>query len=438
MNNRLHDKSSRLAWLNAEFRNALKNGELPTRSEEVNNHVHSCYSFSPYNPSMIAYRAWQAGLQAVGIMDHDSFAGAAELVEACKILGLGSTCGIELRVNAEGTGMNGRSLNNPGSSGIFYMAIHGIPLREHERVADFLKPIQAARNERNRRQVEKLNGIISSYGVSAIDFENDVFNYSEAASGGSITERHILYALAVKLTEYFGRGTALVDGLRGKFALNIPSGVEKNLTDADNPHYLYDLLGFLKSCFQPRFFIQPNTDECINVKKAVDFACSVGAIPAYAYLGDVDESPTGDKAAEKFEDDFLDELMVELKKMGFLAVTFMPPRNSLEQLQRVMNLCEEHGFMQISGVDINSSRQSFSCPEVLLPEFKHLNKSTWALIAHEKIENELPGAGLFSRASIAPDGLDLKGRIDYFAGLGVDLDLHRLNVAEVISQGEDE
>ena len=48
-----------------------------TQTEEVNNHVHSIYSFSPYSPSMIAVKAAQAGLRTVGIMDHDSVSGCA-------------------------------------------------------------------------------------------------------------------------------------------------------------------------------------------------------------------------------------------------------------------------------------------------------------------------------------------------------------------------
>ena len=47
-----------------------------TQTEEVNNHVHSTYSFSPYPPATIAVKAAQAGLQTVGIMDHDSVSGA--------------------------------------------------------------------------------------------------------------------------------------------------------------------------------------------------------------------------------------------------------------------------------------------------------------------------------------------------------------------------
>ena len=182
---------------------------------------------------------------------------------------------------------------------------------------------------------------------------------------------------------------------------------------------MYDLLGVLKAEFLPTFFIQP-TDECVDAPDAVKFALSIGAIPAYAYLGDVGESPTGDKKAEKFEDDFLPELFAELKRIGYLAITYMPPRNTKAQLARVQKLCSQFGFMEISGVDINQPRQSFNCPELRLPEFAHLNGSTWAMVAHEALANLDPNFGLFSPE--APlSTLSLGDRISKYSKAGLDL-----------------
>lgn len=47
-----------------------------------------------------------------------------------------------------------------------------------------------------------------------------------------------------------------------------------------------------------------------------------GGIAAYAYLGDVGNSVTGDKKAAKFEDDYLDELVGVLLELGFDAITY--------------------------------------------------------------------------------------------------------------------
>lgn len=70
--------------------------------------------------------------------------------------------------------------------------------------------------------------------------------------------------------------------------------------------------------------------------------------------GDVGDSVTGDKKTQKFEDDYLDQLFDVIKELNFKAVTYMPSRNTMEQLRRVRALCERYGFFQISGEDINS------------------------------------------------------------------------------------
>ena len=381
------NKRSRLFGLEKIYK-LIKIGEKQfKKTEEVNNHVHTIYSFSSYSPSMAAYLAWKAGLQAVGIMDHDSVSGCKELIEACKIIGIASTVGFELRVNFSETIVEGRKLNNPDSKNVGYIAIHGIPESKLLEAKKFLNPIQIARNKRNKKILAKLNNLIKNYGMKEIDFKKEIYDISQAKEGGSITERHILYAFAKKIIQKTAKREKLISFLKDNLDIVLSKKIKKFLLDENNQFYLYDLLGILKSSFLDKIFIQPDYEECISVYEAVKFSNSINAIPAYAYLGDVTDSPTGDKRAEKFEDDFLEELIPELKKIGFKAITYMPPRNTLNQLLRLQRLCRKYEFMEISGVDINSPRQSFNYAIILRPEFAHLIEATWALIAHEKLAN---------------------------------------------------
>jgi len=398
---------------------SVKQGVTPT--DEVNNHVHSVYSFSPYTPVAAAVKAAQAGLRAVGIMDHDSVSGCAEMLAACRAIGIASTAGFEMRVDMTGTALEGRKTNNPDTPNNSYMAIHGIPAGQFEAARAFLAPMNAARIRRDRLQTDRLNEVLVGLGVEPIDFDRDIWAISQAATGGSITERHILYALALRLIKMHGKGATLVRFVRQNLNTEVPAKMEQALLDPGNPHYAYDLLGLFKSSLVPRFFIQPNATECISIYEAVKFALGIGAIPAYAYLGDVGESPTGDKKAEKFEDDYLDELIPELKRIGFKAVTYMPPRNTLEQLARLQKLCCDNELMEISGVDINSSRQGFNCPIIMTPPFRHLTTATWALIAHEKLATLDPAYALFDpRNPLA--GRPLKERISRYAKAGCAID----------------
>jgi hypothetical protein len=401
---------------------SVKDGVKQT--QEVNNHVHSIYSFSPYSPTMIGVKAAQAGLQTVGIMDHDSVSGAAEFLQACKAVNIASTAGFEMRVNMDGTGVEGRKTNNPDEANISYIAIHGIPETKLGEFKRFLEPVHAARIKRDREEVRKLNDVLAARGAPAIDFENDVLACSEAAAGGSVTERHMLYALSLKLIETFGRGQPLVDFVEQQMPISVAEKLRSQLLDVENPHYAYDLLGAFKSTLVPEFFLHSDHEECMSVFDAVRFANEMGAIPAYAYLGDVGDSATGDKKEEKFEDEFLDDLVPELTTIGFKAITYMPPRNTRQQLLHLQKLCRENQLMEISGVDINSSRQSFNCPILLEPEFEHLADAAWALIAHEKLAAVDPQLAFFNPENPLA-ALSLRERIEEYSDIGKRIDHRR-------------
>lgn len=405
----------------AELGRRIRAGELVrTPLEEVNNHVHTTWSFSPYEPAAAAWQAWKAGLGIVGSIDHDSIGAAQETLDASALIGIASTVGFELRVSFLDTPLADRKINNPDSRGIVYMCVHGVPRQRIGEVADFLAPVNHERNRRNREQVQRLQSLVGKYGYD-LDFERDVVPLSHADEGGSITERHILYALALQTIAMKGKGEKLVGFLSRELQIPLTPKTESLLLEADNPHYAYDLLGVFKSNFLPRFFIQPGRAECLDARTVVDFGKSIGAIPAYAYLGDVGDSVTGDKKKEQFEDGYLDQLMDVLADLGYPAITYMPPRNTVAQMERLQKLARERDLMEISGVDINSSRQSFNCPELLQPCCRHLVDAAWALVAHEKLSICDPSLGLFCKDNPLAT-LPLQSRLAKYAALGREMD----------------
>ena len=387
----------------------------PNRPEYVNNHIHTTYSFSPYSPAEAARAARSAGLLTAGIMDHDTVAGAREFIEAGEASGIATTVGLECRCSMAGTPFEGRRLNNPDQKSVAYLALHGIPHGSLDRVQNFMAPYRAARSKRSRRMTERLDEIFAPYGLG-LDFEGDVAPISLAAQGGTITERHILFALAGKLTAAFGAGAGLTDFLEHTFGIDIPSGLREKLAEPETPYYQYHLLGLLKGNFMDRFYIDAG-EELPHVADFVKLAEEIGAVAAYAYLGDVKNSVTGDKKDNAFEDTYIGELAAWLKTAGFHAMTYMPARNTPAQLDRVMALCERHGLFQISGEDINSPFQSFICPALEDPRYSHLIDATWALIGHEKAATRDPALGLFSPRTVAKTP-NLYERIKIFADIG--------------------
>lgn len=376
-----------LALLNAKtVEQRLKNLELLIAQEDekpierpqyANNHIHTFYSFSPYSPSAAVWFAREAGLTTAGIMDHDSIAGAVEFEEAGKIASVATTSGMECRVTLKGKPFARRKLNNPDQDGIAYMAIHGVPRVGFKRLQQYFTSLREHRNVRNRRMVEKINQIVCSHGVE-LDFDRDVIPISHYDDGGSVTERHLLYALGEKIIDVVGLN-GVTPFLEQVLNINLRDKQRSLLLDYSNPHLKYDLLGVLKAELVEQIYI-PATDECITLAELVELGREIDAIICYAYLGDVGDSITGDKKAAKFEDDYLKELLDELKRNGVSGITYMPSRNTEKQLDTLQKLCRERGFIEISGEDINSPRQSFICEQLAKPQFSHLIDATWKLI----------------------------------------------------------
>ena len=315
----------------------------------ANNHIHTSFSFSPYSPTAAVWAARRAGLPTAGIMDHDSIGGAKEFRTAAALAGIGSTCGVEMRIDWRRTPFGDRRLNNPDQNGVAYMTFHSIRERYFSETESFLKPYRELRNERN---ILMLKNISDKTGI-ALDFDRDVIPLSQYEYGGSITERHLLFALVKKV---------------------LPDGSEAEQ---------YKLLGKYKSGLIKEVYVEPDK-ELVPLGTALEFAKQVDAILCYAYLGDVTASPTGDKKAQTFEDGYLDGLMAFLSENRISTVTYMPSRNTAAQLDRLISLCSRFGLGQISGEDINSPSQSFICRELADPKFAHLVDAAWRLVNREK------------------------------------------------------
>ncbi len=361
----------------------LKNTAIPAveKTHYINNHIHTCHSFSPYSPTEAVYTAYMNGLATAGIVDHDTTAGSREFLEAGKAIGMPVTVGAECRIDMSRTKVGGKRLNNPDQESVAYVVMHGIPHANLEAVDDFLAPYRAKRNIRNRGMIENINALTSSFGI-VLDFDRDVLPLSVT----SVTERHLLFALTKKITEKYKTPYDVVAYMRDVMGVPVSGKTEENILGGEKTpnFYEYDILGALKSNLVEKIYI-PATDELPDVMEFTDMVRKFGGISAYAYLGDVGSSVTGDKKAQKFEDDYLEDVFDVITDYGFDAVTFMPTRNTPEQLDRLMALCKERHFFQISGEDINSPRQKFICPAYDDPKFAHLVDAAYTLIKYENL-----------------------------------------------------
>jgi hypothetical protein len=289
--------------------------------------------------------------------------------------------------------------------------LHGIPHSEIDALDRFLQPIRKARGIRNRQMIGRLNTRLAGTGLM-LDYDRDVLPLSWHKDGGEVTERHLLFALALELIAQKPEPDDLVVFLEKTLGLTVASKMADMLKDLANPHRAYDLLGLLKGELVEQFYV-PADEECPPIAQVVAFARDHGIVLAYPYLGDVGDSVTGDKKTQKFEDDFLTDLFDLLDQLGFKAVTYMPSRNTRPQLERLRDLCDQHQFFQISGEDINQPRQSFVCAAMRDPMFANLFDAAWALIGHERRATENLNQGLFAEDTIRQVP-ELQSRIETF------------------------
>jgi hypothetical protein len=208
--------------------------------------------------------------------------------------------------------------------------------------------------------VDNINRIMSPISAS-LDFDRDILPISKYNEGGTVTERHLLFALATKITETAGRD-GVSEFLQKRMDIPLSQKQKKLLESGDNPFFDYDLLGILKSSLVERIYVEAH-EECMHITDLSRLAKETGSLFCYAYLGDVGESVTGDKRAQKFEDDYLPVLFDTLEEQGIDAVTYMPSRNTPDSLKEFADVPGEK-YYGISGEDINSPRQKFICPQL--------------------------------------------------------------------------
>ena len=345
----------------------------------ANNHIHTTYSFSPYSPTAAVYFAREAGLETAGIMDHDSIGGAKEFREAAEIAGISVTCGLECRVDMSETPLSGKRFNNPDQLGVAYMSIHSVMPDKIDYIQEQFALHRQRRNVRNQNMIKRINEVFLPFNIS-LDFENDVLPESMYQHGGAVTERHLLWALSGKILN--SAGATGVANILSKAGISLSDSQAEKLCP-ENINIRYDILAVLKGQLIKRIFI-PASDELPTLKEVSILSKEAGAILCYAYLGDVGQSVTGDKLSEKYEDGFLDELFDVLSGEGVNGVTYMPSRNTMEQIIRVQELAKRHNITEISGEDINSPTQSFICEKLAAPGFAHLVEATWKLIERER------------------------------------------------------
>jgi len=120
-------------------------------------HTHTNESDGSCTPLELVDRALAMGLDALGISDHDTFAGYDQAVEPAHAYGLDLVCGIELSV---------RMTARPRSVHVLAYFLHQPPSAEFR---DWVNGLLETRRERNRGLVSKLQSMSVPIELSEVE-----------------------------------------------------------------------------------------------------------------------------------------------------------------------------------------------------------------------------------------------------------------------------
>ena len=174
-------------------------GQVITKptADVANMHCHTFFSYNGYgySPSALAWLAKKQGYKLMGIVDFDVLDAVDEFLDACALVGVRGSAGMETRVFIPEFAT--REINSPGEPGIFYHMGIGftsshVPDDQPEAQA-ILTSMRSRAEQRNRGLIDRVNAYLAPV---ALDYDRDVLPLTPA---GNATERHICEAY-VKVT----------------------------------------------------------------------------------------------------------------------------------------------------------------------------------------------------------------------------------------------
>jgi hypothetical protein len=315
--------------------------------EIANMHCHSFFSYNGYDmsPSGLAWMAKREGIKLLGIVDFDVLDGIEEFLDACQLLNVRGTAGLETRIFLEE--FRHDELNSPGEPGISYhMGVGFFNNSLPETGQALIDDMQKRADNRNRAMITRLNEYLTPL---HLDYEIDVLPLTPA---GNATERHILTALVDKTRQVI---PDFADFWAQK--LDVPvSSVEEMAGEIPK------FKNLIRAKLMKRggvAYIQPDESTFPGVDEAHQLITGAGAIPCITWL---DGTSSGEQKVE--------ELLALLIEKGAGALNIVPERNwniadpavkkiKLANLYKVVALANQFDLPVLAGTEMNAPGQKF-------------------------------------------------------------------------------
>ena len=329
---------------------------LPPEAGVVNMHCHTFFSFNAYgySPSGLAWLGKRQGFELMGIVDFDVLDGVDEFLDACEMVSLRGSAGIETRVFVPEYGQ--QEINSPGEPGVCYhMGIGFSSSQVPAAVAPILAGLGRRADQRNQAILARVNNYLD---LVSIDYQRDVVPLTPR---GHPTERHMVVAYVEAAERTVDNPTAFWAG-----KLGVPSA-EMAAIIADSPRF--------QNLIRARLmkqggvgYVQPESGMFPSLEAFHELIVACGALPCCAWLD-------GTSATEQAIEDWLAFLIAR----GVVTLNIIPDRNwniadpearrrKVRNLHRVVELAQELHLPLNVGTEMNSFGQKtvddFDAPEL--------------------------------------------------------------------------
>lgn len=384
--------------------------QLARPSEVANMHCHTFFSFNAYghSPSSSAWLAKRRGYALMGIVDFDVLDGVDEFLDACELLGVRGSAGMETRVYVPE--FADREINSPGEPGVMYhMGVGFTSSLVPSRAADILAGLRQRAERRNRDVLRRVNGHMDPV---ALDYERDVLSLTPK---GNATERHMVTAYLrmaeVRFPDPLERARFWAEKLDVE-----PRQIEALVDDA--PSFKTRVRAKLMKRGGVGY-VRPTAESFPTVEEFHDLIVACGALPCFAWLD-------GTSEGEQAIDDLLDLLI----RKGVATMNIVPDRNwniadpqirslKVRNLHSVVDLARDLALPLNVGTEMNSYGQKmvdeFDAPE-LAPVRQAFLDGAYFVYGHTVAQRAL---GMGYQSDWAQSSLpERRARNDFYTELG--------------------
>jgi hypothetical protein len=290
----------------------------------------------------------------MGIVDFDVLDAVEEFLNACDIVGLRGSAGIETRVYIPE--FSTREINSPGEPGVYYhMGIGFTSGQAPAAVALVLANLRRRAEDRNRGMLDRVNNHLAPL---TIDYEQDVLPLTP---NGNATERHML--------------AALLQASERNISEQVSFWADKLNMEPDQINAIFANKPKFQNLVRAKLmkrggvgYVRPGPDTFPTVDQFHRLILTCEALPCAAWLD----------GTRRGEED-IEELMDLLISQGVVALNIIPDRNwniadaetrrvKVRKLYEVVELAEKLDLPLNIGTEMNSYGQKlvddFSAPEL--------------------------------------------------------------------------